>query len=188
MTAISDEELWAELVEEAGEDLIEAAASVSVEQAEADLRAAGFDLDEEQARAEAFLASLAGTQAEAKERPAETKKETPGEEKVVPPKPAARTTRRPLVVWAVAAAAVAASTATLYLELRPPMVASPSPEALAAAAELRHRATVACDEGRPAECLSLLDGARAKDPAGDAEPEVARLRARAERDLGAGRK
>jgi hypothetical protein len=61
MSGISREEaLWAALVDEAGEELIEQAASVSVAQAEAELRAAGFDVAEERARAEAFLRSLEG--------------------------------------------------------------------------------------------------------------------------------
>jgi hypothetical protein len=52
------EELWQKLVDEAGEELIEAAASVSVEQAEKDLEEAGFDVAAERARAEQFLVDL----------------------------------------------------------------------------------------------------------------------------------
>ncbi|HEY3820924.1 MAG TPA: hypothetical protein VGL81_27360 [Polyangiaceae bacterium] len=52
--------LWRHLVEEAGEPLIEEAASVSVEQAERELAEAGFDVKAERARAEAFLDELAG--------------------------------------------------------------------------------------------------------------------------------
>jgi hypothetical protein len=51
-------ELWDHLVAEAGEEEIEKAASMSVEQAEAELRAAGFDVAAERARAEAFLDDL----------------------------------------------------------------------------------------------------------------------------------
>jgi hypothetical protein len=53
-----EERLWQALVDEAGEELIEEAASVSVAEAEAYLAAAGFDVPAERARAEAFLASL----------------------------------------------------------------------------------------------------------------------------------
>jgi hypothetical protein len=42
-------------VEEAGEEAIERAASVSVAQAEADLARAGFDVDAERATAEGLL-------------------------------------------------------------------------------------------------------------------------------------
>ncbi len=51
-------ELWRKLVEDAGDDLIDQAASVSVAQAERDLRAAGFDMAAERARAEALLDAL----------------------------------------------------------------------------------------------------------------------------------
>ena len=72
----------------------------------------------------------------------------------------------------------------MYLETALPNVAkappSISPADAEAAADLRRRAAAAYDEGRAAECVSLLDQARAKDPAGDDAPEVARLRAKAE--------
>jgi hypothetical protein len=48
---------------------------------------------------------------------------------------------------------------------------------------LRIRAADELDEGSFAECIDSLDEARAKDPAGDAAPEVVRLRARAEKAL-----
>jgi len=64
MSAVTEEDLWAALVDEAGEALIEEAASVSVAEAEAYLRAAGFDVAAERARAEAFLASLEGAASE----------------------------------------------------------------------------------------------------------------------------
>jgi hypothetical protein len=54
------EELWQGLVEEAGEDAIAGAASVSVEQAERDLTAAGFDVKAERARANATMSELSG--------------------------------------------------------------------------------------------------------------------------------
>ena len=59
MSAMTREErLWQKLVDEAGEELIEEAAAVSVAQAEKDLAAWGFDVAAERARAEAFLVSL----------------------------------------------------------------------------------------------------------------------------------
>jgi hypothetical protein len=45
------EAIWQRLVDEAGEDAIEAAAAVSVAQAERDLAAAGFDVAAERAAA-----------------------------------------------------------------------------------------------------------------------------------------
>jgi hypothetical protein len=52
------EELWQRLVDEAGEDEIERAASVTVAQAEKDLAQAGFDVAAERARARAVLDEL----------------------------------------------------------------------------------------------------------------------------------
>ncbi len=51
-------EVWRQLVDEAGEDEIERAASVSVAQAEQELTAAGFDVAAERAKAEALLREL----------------------------------------------------------------------------------------------------------------------------------
>ena len=53
-------ELWKQLLEEAGEDEVDRAASVSVEQAEKELAEAGFDVAAERAKAEAFLVELEG--------------------------------------------------------------------------------------------------------------------------------
>jgi hypothetical protein len=47
-------------VDEAGKAEIEQAAGVSVEQAEKELAEAGFDVDEERAKAEELLADLEG--------------------------------------------------------------------------------------------------------------------------------
>ncbi len=52
------EALWRQLVDEAGEDLVERAVVVSVAQAERDLAAAGFDVAAERARAMSRIAAL----------------------------------------------------------------------------------------------------------------------------------
>jgi hypothetical protein len=52
-------------------------------------------------------------------------------------------------------------------------------ERAAAAADLRRRAAEACDKAHFEECVSLLDQAAVKDPAGDTTPEVRRLREKA---------
>jgi sirohydrochlorin ferrochelatase len=51
-------EIWRQLVDEAGEDEIDRAASVTVAQAEKDLADAGFDVAAERARAAALLRKL----------------------------------------------------------------------------------------------------------------------------------
>ena len=182
--------LWQKLVDEAGEELIEEAASVSVAQAENDLAEAGFDVAAERARAEAFLASLAGVAA-AEEAVAQA---VPQEAPAPLPERAAKSERkkpRPAGVWvAAAAAAVAAGAAVTYVATRPeegpitspttPLSTGSAAPSLAAAANLRRTAAAACQEGRVDECLSLLDQAAAMDPAGDTTPEVQRLRKAAE--------
>ena len=53
-----EEALWQRLVDEAGEDAIEAAAAVRVAQAERELAAAGFDVAAERAAAVARIDAL----------------------------------------------------------------------------------------------------------------------------------
>jgi hypothetical protein len=167
-----EQALWEHLVDEAGEDLIEEAAAVSVEQAEADLRAWGFDVAEERARAEAFLASLeAGGAAAPDVATAVDQDARPA------PDAAARAsrTRKQVVAWAAAAAVAAGAAGAVYL------AKGPSDHDLAL--QLRQRAAAACGAGQDQECLRLLDEARDKDPAGDTSPDVARLRDKAQRAL-----
>jgi len=181
--------LWQKLVDEAGEELIEEAASVSVAQAENDLAEAGFDVAAERARAEAFLASLAGVAA-AEEAVAQA---VPQDAPASLPERASKSERkrpRPAGVWvAAAAAAVAAGAAVTYVATRPdegpttspttPLSTGTAAPSLAAAVNLRRNAAAACEEGRADECVSLLDEAAALDPAGDTTPEVQRLRKKA---------
>jgi hypothetical protein len=94
-------------------------------------------------------------------------------------------TTRPVAVW-IAVAAVAAGTAgAIYLAQGPERVATvpTSPADRVAAVELRQRAADACNAGKGAECLLLLDQAREKDPAGDTAPEVKLLRETAKRAI-----
>jgi hypothetical protein len=58
MSPRTAQSIWQELVDEAGEDAIEAAAAVSVAQAERDLAAAGFDVAAERAAALAWIDEL----------------------------------------------------------------------------------------------------------------------------------
>jgi hypothetical protein len=192
-----EELLWQKLVDEAGEELIEQAAAVSVAQAERELAEAGFDVETERARAEAFLASLEGAAGTARA----VAQAAPQE----PPKRAAKRDGKrqgAVPVWvAAAAAAVTAGAAVAYVATRPekgpapspttppsttpPPTASPAPsrDLVAAAHDLRRRAAVACNAGRAEECLTLLDDAKKDDPAGDEAPEAKALRQRALREL-----
>jgi hypothetical protein len=166
-------DLWNKLVDEAGEDEIDRAASVGVEQAEAELKAAGFDVGAERAKASAFLDAL--------ECPA-PEQETPraAKDKHGPQRPRSR----PAFAWLAAAATVGvvAGGALQAALVSPAVVGQPSPRPpvdLAIAADLRAQAAAACDAKQWAVCLANLDKARAGDPAGDDEPAMKRLRGKA---------
>jgi hypothetical protein len=58
MAPRSPESVWRQVVDEAGDELVEQAAAVSVAQAERDLAAAGFDVAAERALGEARIAAL----------------------------------------------------------------------------------------------------------------------------------
>jgi hypothetical protein len=94
-------EVWDKLADEAGEDAIERAASVSVGHAERELREAGFDVAAERAKADALMARL-----ETKTAPSE------GNEAgwvSVPPAPSRKSASRNLIwLWAAVLAATTA--------------------------------------------------------------------------------
>jgi hypothetical protein len=181
-------DLWNDLLAEAGESEIDEAASVSVEQAERELAAAGFDVKAERANAAAFLDELEGK---------------PAQPPASAPAAAPRRRRpRPAVLWLAAAATATATGGLLYAALHNPTPApspapssppttpstSPTPStppliASASPTDLRLQARAALDAGRPVDCLSLLEQARALDPAGDAAPDVTKLRAAAVRAM-----
>jgi hypothetical protein len=174
-------DLWNELVDEAAEAEIDRAANVSVEQAEADLRAAGFDVAAERARANAFLEELEGKPSTATATPPLTPTATP-----TPTPPPRRTRSRPALLWlAAAATSGVVAGGSLVAALEPALVAQPtgsagvSPENLAVAADLRHEAATACDAKDWSVCLAHLDEARAVDPGGDDGPGIKRLREKA---------
>jgi hypothetical protein len=169
-------DLWNELVDEAGEAEIERAASVSVEQAEAELAAAGFDVAAERAKANAFLEAL--------ERGESTAPATAP----APAPPKRRTAPREVVFRLAGVAASAAAGAALYAGLQQPLgltgnsshggttTSAPSDADLALAADLRRQAAAACDATHWSVCLADLDKARAVDPGGDDAPTVKALR------------
>jgi hypothetical protein len=134
------EELWQGLVEEAGEDAIAGAASVSVAEAERDLTAAGFDVKAERARANATISELSGA------TPAANGATDPASEPTAwvsgPPPSARRARGSRKVVW-LAAALVAAATAggIVYAVGRrskppdPPIEVPPTPPTASATAQ-----------------------------------------------------
>ena len=188
-------DLWKEIVEEAAEPddgeeeldaaaeaEIEAAANVSVAQAEKELAAAGFDVAAERAKAEAFLATL-----ERGQDPTAPTEDAAPASAAVAQEPAAsaplfieRRRPRPVVFWIGAAAAAAVAGGAIYVALTQPpapgpIAPSPSPAAppstpaplrnlppdRVVAADFRRHAAAACDAEEWSVCLADLDEARA---------------------------
>lgn len=202
-TPPTPEELWQELVDEAGEDLIAEADAMSVADAEAYLAKNGFDVQAERARARAFLDQLAGR--------AEERHGKKGAEAAAAPEPPAKRPatassagkearkeraggRRvsPAVLLAAAAVTAAGTGAAIYAAVherggRDEIVPEPSAPVpppvrerdLVAARDLRAQAREAMGAGQPDVCLKLLDQAKAKDPSGDGAPDVITLRQQA---------
>lgn len=183
-------DLWEQLVDEAGEDLIARAASTSVQDAEKELAAAGVDVAAERAEAERFLQDLASGALD--ERIA--KPETSGlreRSEAPPPKPAERReSRKPRssLAWLAAAASFAVGVGGTYAMMGggSPGVSAPRPPEPPAAAELRRQAAAACDAKRWAECLADLDEARRLDPPGDDEESIKAQRDQAIRGIRGG--
>jgi len=184
MAKRSPEQLWRQLTDEAGDDPVDRAASVSVAQAEGELGEAGFDVAAERAKADALLAEIeAETSTSRQVVPAEPKKSTASAQVV--PIARGKTARtvapswwRPRRTWWVAGAAAAAAVVTA-LSI-PTVVTSPLPTKPRSpaqdAAALRREALAACDAQRYRECAERLDEARALDPEGEKAPEVRAVR------------
>jgi|HubBroStandDraft_6_1064221.scaffolds.fasta_scaffold114540_2 hypothetical protein len=177
-------DLWRELVDEAGEDAIDRAATVSVAQAEAELKTAGFDVAAERAKANAFVDAL-GSEASSPTAKETAPRPTEGPRRKGP---------RAAAVWLAAAATLAVAGGALYATLHPspevvgspppptpsrPAPVVPSADDLAIAAELRRKAAAACDAKQWSVCLAKLDDARTVDPEGDAALAVKSLRDKA---------
>jgi hypothetical protein len=176
-------DLWKELTDEAGEDEIDRAASVSVAEAEADLKAAGFDVAAERAKAGAFLDAMASGASSSKSEEAAPRVAEASRRKGT----------RPAVLWLAAAATFVLAGGALYATLQsPPPVSHPPPpepstpapsvpsaDDLRVAAELRRTAAAACDAKQWSVCLADLDKARAVDPGGDDASTVKSLRDKA---------
>jgi hypothetical protein len=150
-------EVWTALEEEDVDAEIEAALAMTPEERRGELRAAGFDLDEVHARADALGAG-----------PAHSK-----------PVARVRTLRRVLIIAPVALALAAGVAVVVrpYLAFDDRLTApAPIDEQAARAAALRTKASDACGAHRWDECIEKLDEARALDPRGDNDREPQALR------------
>jgi hypothetical protein len=210
MAKRTPEELWKKLVDEAGEEEIERAASISVAQAEKELAEAGFDVATERAKAEAFLRELEGyprakdAKPERSTPPAEPAKPERSTPPAEPAKPTASQHdaeasglrvrwRRPARISALAAAALAvfwagmngrALAAWIQGEpIRPGDVWLPWKPARTPwqrAVLLRMEALDACAQQDWTTCRHKLDEASILDPAGEDSPSVRDARRRIE--------
>jgi hypothetical protein len=188
------EEILKSIEESAVDDEIEHVLSMSDEERRAELRAAGYDIDEIHAEADAFHERLLGS-------PAKTDAKPPQKPVAALPIRADRATRnnpaapsvrplpRPRTLFLLAAALSAAMSVAVSIPTAlvvaqhvaapaaSPVVAPPaaSQNELVPAtdvADLRRKSLEACEDARWVECLYGLDRARHADPAGDADPLV----------------
>lgn len=198
MARLSPEQVLDILERQAREDAaveaeIAAIAALGDAQLDEALRGAGLDPAELEAQADALFGAHLGPAAV----------QAVAQDAAVPLADRPRR-RRPIAVAAWLAAGAAAATAggaLLYSlthrqpEEQPvpepstpaplPSPSAPVPQDLVAATPARQRAAAAAalDEGRPEECLRLLDAARRQDPAGDTTPDIRKLRQRAAASL-----
>jgi hypothetical protein len=184
-------EVWDILAVEAGEDEIEAAATMTDAQVDEYLSAHGFDPAELDAKADALLDAMAGRAAL---REAATAAETAAVKGAAPvPLRSDERRRRPSVVWLAAAVATAGAVGT-YVALHegeqgphragpdqalPPSTSVPAPPSssdLVTARELRQQAAERYAHLDSVGAERYLDEARQFDPEGDKAPEVQELR------------
>jgi len=162
------EDVWRQLVDEAGEDEVERAASVSVAQAENELAQAGFDVAAERAKGAALIEDLeAGRHAgEGKAAPSRA---GDGPQVVTLPGPSRRFMR---ARWLALPAAAALVWAAVALTTGVTVVGTgqqPRPEDVQAAKTLHEKARHECAESKWKACLEDLDAAKKLDPNGEDE-------------------
>jgi hypothetical protein len=149
------EETLAAIEARADDDEMESVLAMTPEERRAELRAAGFDLEAGNAKADALrAATLAASGAVT---------------------PIRRWRPRTVAMLAAAAFALFAALIVVAVNERDPDVAhpypGPSPE-LVEARVLREQAAAACAAKNLPECIERLEHARALDPAGDRSPDA----------------
>ena len=186
------EEILASIEEPSLDEEMDRVLAMTPEQRRAELEAAGFDLNELHAEADAWHEKM--KQAGVEER----KKDLVTEARAKSLRPVSR--RRPVVVGLLAAALGAAAVggaAFAYVHWReapppapsppPPTVPEPPPSSLPIAVRattLRRQGLDACAGHMWQRCVEDLDQARELDPAGDADDAVQSARQEAAKWLG----
>jgi hypothetical protein len=183
VTKPSAREVWQGLVDEAGDELIAAAEQMSDEDVEKELADAGFDLDAEHAKADAFLDALERGDPLPDEQPVSAIVAIPKDPAKVLPLPVRRKRPRVAVMALVAAATVTVGGALYALtrqadhhQPEPPPLPPPPSSNLDRAKELRKDAAVAYDAKDYEGCLRDLQKAKELDLAGDSDEGVRSLR------------
>jgi hypothetical protein len=187
------EEVLKAIEESEVDDEVERVLAMTPEQRRAELEAAGFDLKEVHAKADALHERFVG--AAAKEKAQQIEKDA-RVRSLRPP----RSRPRPVVLLVAAMAVAAVAGGVLYAVLTKPPAPGPAPSTppvpssappqpsetpeLLAATDLRRRAFDACNRNQWKECLAGLDEAKRLDPAGDSAPAVRVARQVAEEALG----
>lgn len=171
MPKLTDKQLWDALEDAAIDAEIESELAMTPEERRAEMIAAGFNMDEMNAKADALFASL--------KPPAPIVAEAPVASRA--PVPVSKRTVFRLEILAPTALALAAGVALVIHSMTPDIVSSPHPETPASrAAALREQAKADCDAQRWRSCLEEIDKARTLDPAGEDKAEVVALRKLAE--------
>ena len=143
------------------------------EQRRAELEAAGFDMKEVHAKADAFAEELKKT---APETPEATTEQTPAP-RAATPRATAKPRRRPMAAIVAAGVTVAAAGGAVVAYVGGGGVGSPAPDAQ----EVRREGLDACRDRSWQRCLEKLDRARELDPDGDRAPDVQKARRAARR-------
>jgi hypothetical protein len=199
----SPEDVWRQLVDEAGEDEVERAASVSVAQAEKELAQAGFDVAAERAKGAALIGKLeSAARLSGRVAIADAEKAAPeqagggadgrlvdgreassilganGAPVVERPRPSRRMVR---ALWLAlpAAAALVGGAIALMTSGEGDRAGSPGAGHVQAAKSLREKARHECAQNEWKACLDDLDAAKRLDPGGEDEA-IQRERAAAE--------
>jgi hypothetical protein len=170
------EEVLKAIEEPDPDEEMERVLAMTPEQRRAELEAAGVDMKELHAKADAMHERL--VQAAAEGKTGETAEQP--QVRSLRPKPP----RRSIVNLAAAASLVAVAGGAFYtVATRPPGPGVTSPD-LETAAGLRKRALDACSREQWTECLAGLDQAKGLDPAGDDAAAVQAARRRAGQAVG----
>lgn len=176
------EDVLKDIVESDADEEIDRVLAMTPEQRRAELEAAGVDIADLHAKADAVHERLTGTAKPEAEAKTAGKTAEPPTAKVrsLPPKAPSRSLVN--LVAAAAASFVLGGAAHALLTGSENLVGRPPPDR-GAAVEMRRQAFAACEAKRWAECVARFDDAKLVDPEGDSAADVQAARQQARRAL-----